>query len=124
MKILLVDDSPVARMILKKTLSPFEGLDLRECGTYQETMDAFRSFQPDLTFLDLTMPDKNGIEILEEMLEIRPDALVAIVSADRQKHSVSRTKELGAYTFLAKPPSRETVGAVVESAQELLEART
>jgi len=105
MKILITDDSKMARRMVKKTLSEvatpedqiFEGVN----GV--EAVELYKEHNPDLVFLDLTMPEKSGFEALDDIIEINSSAKVIIISADIQKTAMDRVKESGAIGFIKKP---------------------
>lgn len=114
-KILIVDDSVVARMSLKSCM-PKEIHELAEATDGAGGVALFNSFTPDLTFLDLTMPGVDGIQALKEMKLARPDAIIIILTADIQKRTIEMVNELGAFTVLKKPPQKQEVLSVLEQA--------
>ncbi len=110
-KILIVDDSVVARMSLKSCIPKDQGHELAEAGDGAGGLKLFRSMQPDVTFLDITMPDRNGLDVLEELREDYPNAVVIILSADIQKQTQEKAQRLGAFSIVKKPPVREVIQA-------------
>lgn len=114
-RILIVDDSIVARMSLKSCI-PKELHELAEAADGATGIALFNSFDPDLTFLDLTMPGMDGIQALKEMKLVRPGAIVVILTADIQKRTTEMVNELGAFTVLKKPPQKQEVLSVLEQA--------
>lgn len=115
-KILIVDDSVVARMSIKGCIPKDQGHELAEAGDGYKALELFRSFSPDVTFLDLTMPDKNGLEVLEEIRRDFPEAIVIILSADIQKQTQEKVQQLGAFAMVKKPPVKEVVHAELNRA--------
>lgn len=115
-KILIVDDSIVARMSVKACIPKEQGHQLVEAADGSAALELFRSMRPDVTFLDITMPDKNGLEVLEELLNDFPAAVVIILSADIQKQTQEKARELGAFSIVKKPPVREVVQAELAKA--------
>ncbi len=111
-KILLIDDSPIARIILKKCI-PVE-YETMEADSGETGLDALAVFEPDLVFLDLTMPGMDGFETLERMKKLSSDLPIVILSADRQKASVDRVLELGAWDSLKKPPRPEIIRQTIK----------
>ncbi len=114
-RILIVDDSIVARMSLRSCL-PKELHELAEAADGAGGVALFNSFVPTLTFLDLTMPGMDGAQALKEMKQIRPDAVIIILTADIQKRTIDMVNELGAFTVLKKPPQKQEVLSVLEQA--------
>lgn len=114
-RILIVDDSIVARMSLKSCI-PKELHELTEAADGATGIALFSSFAPDLTFLDLTMPGIDGIQALKEMRLLRPNAVIIILTADIQKRTTEMVNELGAFTVLKKPPQKQEVINVLAQA--------
>lgn len=108
-KILIVDDSPVARMMLKSCLPKAKEFSLAEAGNGREAIEQYREFRPDLTFMDLTMPEMDGYTAIERIRRIDPDARIVVMTADIQKRAVERVQTLGVSDILKKPPRAEIV---------------
>jgi two-component system chemotaxis response regulator CheY len=111
--ILIVDDSPVSRKILRSCLPPDGRFTVTEAGDGAAALQRFREHRPDVTFLDLTMPRVSGLECLAALKALAQEAVVVVVSADIQASSRSQALALGAAGFLAKPPTREAVAEVL-----------
>ncbi len=69
-KLLIVDDSPIARKIMKKILPKEDGFEIFEATNGLEGLNKFKEIRPDITFMDLTMPVMDGVEALEEIKKI------------------------------------------------------
>ncbi len=120
-KILIIDDSPIARKILRSCIPGDRSYELFEAGDGKAGLQQFREVTPDLTFTDLTMPVMDGFEVLRLMKEARKDAVIVVCSADVQPKTIERVMELGAYDTLRKPPSREIVTDLISRVEALLE---
>ena len=105
MKVLITDDSKMARKMLIKTLneSITEEIEIFEAQNGLEALETYKQISPNLVFLDLTMPIMDGFEALEKIKEFDKNAKVVILSADIQKLSVERVLALGAFNFIKKP---------------------
>ena len=105
MKILVTDDSKMARRMLIKTLKEFITQDdeILQAANGEECVAIYKEQKPDLVFLDLTMPIMDGFEALKYLKLYDKDAKVVIVSADIQKGSLDKVKESGAIDFVKKP---------------------
>lgn len=114
-KIMIVDDSVVARMSIKACL-PKEAHQLIEATDGVQAIERYRTEQPDITFMDLTMPGLDGIQALQQIRAIDDHALVIILTADIQRKTIDRVKELGAFAVVKKPPARDAVLAELERA--------
>lgn len=108
-KILIIDDSVVARMSVKSCIPKDQGHIVHEAADAASGVAMFISLRPDVTFLDLTMPDTGGLELLEELKRDFPDAVIIVLSADIQKQTVESVNRLGAFAMLNKPPVKELV---------------
>jgi two-component system chemotaxis response regulator CheY len=104
-KILIVDDTAVARKILKSCIPRAEEYDFFEA----EDGLAFKTVQPDITFLDINMPNMDGMECLERIKNVAPNACVIMCSGDIQPQSLDRATALGALSIIKKPPTRESI---------------
>ncbi len=106
---LVVDDSKISRkwlieMIPKKIL---EHATIIEATNGQEAIDLYKAHQPDVVFLDITMPIVDGFEALAVIKTINPEAIVVMISADRQKNTKEKVLALGASAILSKPIDAE-----------------
>lgn len=105
MKILVADDSKMARKIVIKTLNEVlcdENVIL-EATNGLEALDMYKIHTPAIIFLDLTMPIMDGFEALAKIKDFDKDAKVVVVSADIQKISMDKVRNLGAIDFIKKP---------------------
>jgi two-component system chemotaxis response regulator CheY len=111
MKILIADDSKIARKGVQKSLInafPHE-FEHREAEDGEEAVFIYAEYNPDIVFMDLTMPKKNGMEALEEIKKINPAAKVVIITADIQKKTGEIVSDLGATEILNKPVTAEKI---------------
>ena len=74
-----------------------------EAGNGTEAIDRFQELKPDLTTLDITMPEKDGISALKEIIALDPGARVVMCSALGQESKVLESIKLGAKDFVVKP---------------------
>jgi two-component system LytT family response regulator len=103
MKVIIIDDEPLARSIVKEYLQSFDQVEiLAECGDGFEGIKAIQQFQPDLIFLDIQMPKINGFEMLE--LVDNPPAVIFTTAFDE---FAIKAFELNAVDYLLKPFSQE-----------------
>jgi len=119
-KILLVDDSRASRFIIKGCIPKDRGYELSEAADGKEGLEMYREFKPDITFLDLTMPVMDGYEALGEIRKYDSNALVIVLTADIQKKSRDKVKDLGAFKIIAKPPSSKIMEQALSEAEEML----
>ena len=119
-KILLVDDSGLARRSLR-TILEGAGYDVVEADDGMLALERYFLEKPDLVLLDLVMRGMMGLEVLQKLHEMDPRALVVVVSADIQDSSRELAESGGASGFVTKPVERTQILKVVE---DVLGART
>jgi two-component system, chemotaxis family, chemotaxis protein CheY len=112
-KILIVDDSPVARKILKSCIPKDPGYEFFEAGDGLAGLEKFKEHAPDLTFMDITMPVMGGLECLEAIMNFNQKARIIMCTADIQIKSLERALNLGAMNILKKPPSKASVEKIL-----------
>lgn len=112
-KILLVDDSNFSRNLLKRSLG--NQYQILEAGSGLTGIEIFVNERPDLVILDITMPDMNGVEVLEKMRQIDQNARILIGSADVQSFTQNQVMAMGASGYLPKPFSGELIRSVVQA---------
>ncbi len=119
-RILIVDDSLVARISVKSCIPKDQGYELFEAVNGTSALEMFPAVLPDVTFLDLTMPDINGVQVMEKLQQDFPQAVFIVLSADIQKQTREKVMAMGAFAMIKKPPVKEIVQA--ELAKALLVA--
>lgn len=102
-KILLVDDAAFMRMNLKNILEKENHKIIAEAENGREAIEKFRDKNPDLTILDITMPEMDGLEALKKIKNIDHDARIIMCSAMGQQNMVIEAIESGARDFVVKP---------------------
>lgn len=115
--ILIVDDDPEILRLLLRVLKA-DDLDLTTCGTAREAMDLMESRDFDLVLLDLGLPDKHGMEVLEECSRVDGPRFL-IITADDTSASMIRALRDQAYGYVKKPFEPH---AILELVREALEA--
>ncbi|MDK2040164.1 response regulator [Aliarcobacter butzleri] len=122
MKVLVTDDSKMARKMVVRSLeeSTIKNLEIFEAQNGQEAIDLYKEISPKIVFLDLTMPIMDGFEALKKIKEIDENAKVVIISADIQKLSMDRVRELGAFNFIKKPIDALKMQQILEKIDEVI----
>ena len=80
-KILMVDDAAFMRMTLKNTLTQAGYTELFEAEDGEKAVEVYNAEKPDLVFMDITMPNKDGLEALKAIKASDPGATVVMCSA-------------------------------------------
>ena len=102
-KILIVDDAKFMRVTLSNILKKANHEIVGEGTNGNEAVELYRKLKPDLVTMDITMPEKNGIEAVREIRREFPDAKIIMCSAMGQQRMVLEAIEAGAKDFVIKP---------------------
>jgi two-component system chemotaxis response regulator CheY len=101
--VLIVDDSPFMRAILKSIIIKDDFKLAGEAGTGLEAAELYQQVRPDLVTMDIVMPDMNGIDAVKRIREFDPNAKIIMVSAMGQQAMVIDAIQAGARDFIIKP---------------------
>lgn len=115
MNVLIVDDSKTMRLILLRTLrqAGFSQFNYKEASNGLEALSILREFPADLVISDWNMPDRNGIELLEEVRRRGIAVPFGFVSSNNVKEMRDQARAAGASFFLGKPFTVETLQEAV-----------
>ncbi len=102
-KILLVDDAAFMRMLIRDALTKNGYTQILEAADGEIAVQVYDQEQPDLVIMDITMPNKTGIEALKDIKAKYPAAKVIMCSAMGQEAMVVEAIRLGALDFIVKP---------------------
>lgn len=102
-KILTVDDAAFMRKVIKDTLSKAGYTEIFEAEDGAMAVEKYNEIKPDLVLMDITMPNKDGIQALQEIKANNPAAKVVMCSAMGQEAMVVQAIQLGALDFIVKP---------------------
>ena len=112
-KILIGDDSILARKQLKDIITMFGSASFIEASNGQEAIDMYNQEKPDIVFLDIVMPVKDGIAAVTEIHEADPSAIIIIVSSVGTQTQLKAAIEAGAKDFIQKPLAAEQIKAIL-----------
>jgi two-component system chemotaxis response regulator CheY len=102
-RVLVVDDAAFMRKLLSDALASGGHEVVGEAGNGNEAVERWQELRPELTTLDITMPEKDGLAALAEIMAIDPSAKVIMCSALGQEGKVLEAVKLGAKDFVIKP---------------------
>ncbi len=122
--ILIVDDSPIARKMLKSCLPKDQGFEYHEAGDGKEGFEKYQELNPDVTFMDLTMPVMTGYESIEKIIEFDKNAIIIVVTADVQMKAIKTVMDSGAFMVLRKPLEKEEINMALDKALSTLKQTT
>lgn len=118
MKIMIIDDSILARKQLKDVLTSMGFQHFTEAINGEEAISIYRDFQPDIAFLDIVMPKKDGIAVVRELREYDKNAYIVMVSSVGTQRQLKATIEAGAVEFVQKPFNEAQIQAIMQARME------
>lgn len=115
--ILIVDDSRVARMSMRRQLAELvPDAEIVEAGSYDEALVQLETHQPAVALIDFNMPGHDGLELARVLKERLPDLRMALVTANIQDAVSRRAVEMG-MMFVPKPASPAQLQAFIAGGQ-------
>jgi two-component system chemotaxis response regulator CheY len=102
-RVLVVDDAAFMRKMVSDALTKGGHEVVGEAGTGTEAVAQFQALKPEVTTLDITMPEKDGLAALKEIIALDPGARVVMCSALGQESKVLESIKAGAKDFVVKP---------------------
>jgi len=116
-KVLIVDDELLIRNFLAEALRRLN-LDVTTAENGLKAISILKETSFDMVFTDMKMPDISGIEVLKKVKELSPSTVVVVITAFGSIENAVEAMRLGAFNYLIKPFSLDTIQAVIEKAGE------
>ncbi len=101
-RILVVDDEPGVCDLLKRCFEA-EGYEVEVAINGEDGLECYRKQPADVVLLDMKMPGMDGMEVLERLREMDPQAGVIVATAVKEQSIADRAMAAGAYDFINKP---------------------
>lgn len=114
-RVLLVDDAQVVRLMLKRIFTEAGYEIAGEAVSGTQAVERYREFMPDLVIMDITMPEMKGIEAVKEIMSMDPNAKIIMCSSIGSKAKVIEAVEAGAKNYILKPFEAQKVLDVVSA---------
>lgn len=118
LKVLVCDDSMFSRKIIKDIMNDLSVPFILEAKDGQEAVDVFKKENPDIVFMDITMPVKTGIDALCEIKQINPNARVIVVSSSVTQNHAKQIIDNGAYCMIQKPFQKEEIKKILDKIED------
>lgn len=115
MKILVCDDSILARKSLSGILGGFGYANVAEVSNGEDAVNYCRDNRPGIVFLDIVMPVKDGVTATREIMEINPDTKIIIVSSVGTQTHIKEAIKAGAKDFVQKPIDEDLLKQIMEN---------
>lgn len=114
--VLIVDDHPVVRTGIKSLLSNYAHLTVAgEAATAEEALEAYRTLEPDVVLLDIRLGAGSGLAVLDELLDLDPEARVLMLSSFDDEEYLTRSLRTGAAGYVLKIDSDEMLVNAIEA---------
>ena len=109
-KLLLIDDHPIMRHGLAQLINMESDLDVcGEAGSSAEGLKLVGKYRPDLVIVDLTLPDKHGLEFIKDLQALHPGTLVLVLSMHDESLYAERALRAGARGYLMKETAADNL---------------
>ena len=115
-RVLIVDDLAFIKLIINDTLEKTGFEVAGEASNGVEAIEQYKRLQPDIVLMDITMPKMDGIQALQEIIKIDPQAKVIMCSALGQQKLIIQSIQLGAKDFIVKPFKPERIVGAIKKA--------
>ena len=120
MKVLIADDEPLARQVLREHVEAIPGLEIAgEASTGAQTLQRILELKPDVVLLDMQMPELDGLATVRSLRGEQPPLIIFVTA--HQQHAVEAF-EVGAVDYLLKPVRQERLEKAIEKARRHLPA--
>lgn len=116
LRILVCDDSLLVRSRLKESLKQCGDFEVFEAQDGQAAIDMYKQYQPELVFLDIVMPLRDGMEALQTIKEYDTRAKVVMVSSAGTQSHLRKAIEAGATDFIQKPWEQHQILSIIAKA--------
>ena len=113
--ILIIDDEEAICFAFKRYFES-RGARVEVASSAAQGLARYRERRPDVTFLDVRLPDRNGLEVLEELRREEPTACIVVITAYGSLKTVTRAVNGKAFDYLVKPLDLKRAGELVEQA--------
>lgn len=120
--ILIVDDHPPVRIVLKTHLSQVLGIThVLEADNGQAAVEIVRQYAPDVVILDLDIPKINGLEVIPRLMAVHPGVRILVISGQDQNTFAPRARQAGAHGYVSKT---QELAEIVRCAESVLAGYT
>lgn len=99
---LVVEDEGVANELLSSTFKNFFS-DVNSAFNGKEALEMYEKYSPDVVFVDIIMPEMDGIELSRKIREMNPNQIIIVISASNDIQKISESIEIGVNSFIQKP---------------------
>ncbi|WP_293443959.1 sigma-54 dependent transcriptional regulator [Persephonella sp.] len=123
MKAVIFDDERTIRKVMEKILKK-EGLDVETYESGAEAVNIINSKKPEIVFLDISLQDANGLEILKSIVTLESRPYVVMISGHDEYNYLIEAMKLGAFDYIPKPFDINKIRSVVKEIKDILSTKT
>ncbi len=120
--ILLIEDTPSLQMVYRSVLTN-AGHSVQVASTAAEGLAAFREGWARVVLLDLVLPDRDGLALMQDMLKMRSDTRIIVITANGSINRAVEAMRAGAHEFLVKPFDEQRFLGAIDNASALRDAK-
>lgn len=114
-RVLIVDDATFVRTKLKKIVEKMDFAEVvGEATNGEDAVTLYKDLKPDVVTMDLIMPNRDGIQAIEDIITFDEAAKIIVVSAMGQEMSIAEAVEKGAKAYIKKPFKDDEVYSIIE----------
>ncbi len=112
-KILICDDSALIRKKLKEELNEIGNIEVLEADNGEKAIEMYKKELPSMVFMDIVMPEKDGIQSAREIIQFDNEAKIIMLSSVGTKTNLKGALEAGACDFIQKPWYKLQIKSIV-----------
>ena len=112
--ILITDDSDAIRLVLRDIVEIGKHFVIGEAYDGVDTIEKYSKLKPDLLLLDLAMPKKDGLTVIQEIIEMDPKPKIILITAADDIKIIDKCLASGAKSYIAKPFEFEQVLKIID----------
>ena len=119
---MIVEDEKEANRLLSATFSNFFS-DVYSTFDGKDGLEVFEKYQPDIVFVDIIMPEMDGITLSRKIREINKNQIIVIISASNDITKISETIEIGVNSFIQKPIDTDKIIELLTAITDIIKRR-
>jgi DNA-binding NarL/FixJ family response regulator len=110
LSIMVVDDHPLFRNGIRTLLETVDGWEIAgEATTGEEAVALAQTVSPDLVLMDIQMPGMNGIDAIQELIQVNPEICILVLSMFEEDHMIFASIRAGARGYILKSAGPEQI---------------